>query len=301
MCRSMARCSEHERQDRNRAPPSYRAGKVPRHAVPTPKDRVSAEGSAPDDQADCSPPGEGTRSSRRDRAHLVVGPVGAGKSTFATRLAAEHAVLRLTLDRWTTELFHPDRPLAGDILIWYCERAARCVKRIAGVTENLAGIGVDAVLEIGLIRRAERAQFYGAAPPPTWIRPTLRGSACQTRRSRGVGPRRRDGRSRRSTSRAGAAGNLEFPRRRGGQSPASVAGGLEFPRQRAARSLAAFHFPRRRGGRSRIPASEAGGREFPRQRGRRSRILPPARRAVAGGVVASRAGAAGGLALARQR
>lgn len=140
------------------APPSL--GDTP--AVLQPKDGASIGALAAAEQAPQRPFGDDSRFAgpRRGRGHLIIGPVGAGKSTFATRLAAERAALRLTLDQWMTELFRPDRPPAGDIMTWYRERAGRCVERIASLTEDLVDIGVDAVLEVGLIQRAERAQFY---------------------------------------------------------------------------------------------------------------------------------------------
>jgi predicted kinase len=90
---------------------------------------------------------------------LVIGPVGAGKSTLASCLCREHGALRLTLDDWMTRLFRPDRPAEG-VMPWYVERAARCVDQIWQVSLGALAIGVDVVLEIGLIRRAEREVFY---------------------------------------------------------------------------------------------------------------------------------------------
>jgi predicted kinase len=96
---------------------------------------------------------------RRGRVHLVVGPVGAGKSTFATGLARDHRALRLTLDAWMVVLFRPDRPDTG-VVEWYVERAARCVETIWGVALGAVDVGVDVVLEIGLLQRRERERFY---------------------------------------------------------------------------------------------------------------------------------------------
>ena len=100
--------------------------------------------------------------SRRGRIHLVLGPVGAGKSTFALRLAHEQAAVRLTLDAWMAELFSPDRPDSG-VIEWYVARAARCVSQIWSVTAAVLDAGTNVVLEIGLIKRAEREQFYRRA------------------------------------------------------------------------------------------------------------------------------------------
>jgi predicted kinase/uncharacterized glyoxalase superfamily protein PhnB len=91
--------------------------------------------------------------------HLVVGPVGAGKSTFALGLARERRAVRFALDEWMSELFSPDRPHAG-IMEWYAERAARCVERIWAVAERVVETGTGVVLELGLLRRAERERFY---------------------------------------------------------------------------------------------------------------------------------------------
>lgn len=93
------------------------------------------------------------------RIHLLIGPVGAGKSTVALALCREHHALRLTLDEWMTILFRPDRP-ADNVMEWYVERAQRCIEQIWRVTTTALAAGSDVVLEIGLIRRDDREAFY---------------------------------------------------------------------------------------------------------------------------------------------
>jgi predicted kinase len=99
------------------------------------------------------------RASRKGRAHLLLGPVGAGKSTRGLELAREHRAVRLTLDEWMATLFRPDRPDEG-VVPWYVERAARAVDQIWAVARDITAVGADVVLELGLLRRSERQRFF---------------------------------------------------------------------------------------------------------------------------------------------
>lgn len=45
--------------------------------------------------------------------HLVEGPVGAGKTVFATQLGLELQTPPLVLDDWMATLFQSDRPEEG--------------------------------------------------------------------------------------------------------------------------------------------------------------------------------------------
>jgi predicted kinase len=91
--------------------------------------------------------------------HLIEGPVGAGKSTFALRLCHDLAAPRLDLDEWMVTLFRPDRP-ESDFMQWYLERKDRCLAQIWGVAAEIIESGSDCVLELGLVGRGDRAAFY---------------------------------------------------------------------------------------------------------------------------------------------
>lgn len=92
--------------------------------------------------------------------HLIIGPVGSGKSTFARELCKQHNAVRLTLDEWMVTLFRDDpRPEKGRAE-WYMERTERCLEQIWRVTDNLVEVGTNVVLELGLIRRSARQTFY---------------------------------------------------------------------------------------------------------------------------------------------
>jgi predicted kinase/uncharacterized glyoxalase superfamily protein PhnB len=106
-----------------------------------------------------SPAAPQSERERRGQIHLIVGPVGAGKSTYALRLARERRAVHLTLDAWMTELFSPDRPAEG-VMEWYAERASRCIEQIWSVATAILAAGTNVILEIGLLRRNEREAFY---------------------------------------------------------------------------------------------------------------------------------------------
>lgn len=87
---------------------------------------------------------------------LLVGPVGAGKTTLAIRLAARHAAIRHDLDAWMARLYGEDPRPEADRVGWYRARVARCVAQILHDAIQALDAGVDVVLEVGLVRRAER-------------------------------------------------------------------------------------------------------------------------------------------------
>jgi predicted kinase len=91
--------------------------------------------------------------------HLVEGPVGAGKSTYAGSLALRLAGVHLNLDEWMVNLFRPDRP-RDDFMAWYAERKDRCLEQIWAVTCEIMAAEQDVVLELGLVQRAARDAFY---------------------------------------------------------------------------------------------------------------------------------------------
>lgn len=91
--------------------------------------------------------------------HLLVGPVGAGKTTFARALAREQRAVHLNLDSWMVTLFRADRPASG-VIAWYAERVERCVAQIWQVAQDILSAATPVVLELGLIQRAERARFF---------------------------------------------------------------------------------------------------------------------------------------------
>jgi predicted kinase len=92
------------------------------------------------------------------KVHLIEGPVGAGKSTYASALALRTNGVHVALDEWFAALFSPDRP-ASDFVRWYTLRKERLLALIWTHGRRLLASGTDVLLELGLIQRESRVAF----------------------------------------------------------------------------------------------------------------------------------------------
>ncbi len=94
--------------------------------------------------------------------HLIEGPVGAGKSTYAGKLARRIGGVHVALDEWFVRLFSPDRPTT-DVMAWYATRKQRLNDHIWRHALSLLDAGVTPILELGLVQRQMRQDFYRRA------------------------------------------------------------------------------------------------------------------------------------------
>ncbi|CAA9332319.1 MAG: hypothetical protein AVDCRST_MAG48-3196 [uncultured Friedmanniella sp.] len=86
--------------------------------------------------------------------HLLVGLPGAGKTTRAVALAAEHRALRLTPDVWMIPLYGASDPDGKrDVL----------EGRLVSVALQALAVGVDVVLDFGFWGRDERSALRALA------------------------------------------------------------------------------------------------------------------------------------------
>ena len=92
------------------------------------------------------------------KVHLVEGPVGAGKSTYASTLVRQTNGVHVALDAWFAALFSPDRP-QSDFIPWYVERKDRLLALIWSHSRRILASGTDVILELGLIQRQSRGTF----------------------------------------------------------------------------------------------------------------------------------------------
>ena len=95
--------------------------------------------------------------------HVLIGPVGAGKTTYAQRQCAQSSALLLDLDRWMVRLYGDDQRPAEQVLQWYLERRERCRALIWDLALSLITNGTDVYLELGLLGAGERGSFYELA------------------------------------------------------------------------------------------------------------------------------------------
>ena len=90
--------------------------------------------------------------------NVIFGPCGAGKTTYAHNFARREKAVAFILDDWMARMFGPDmpEPIEYD---WMLERVARCEAQIWSVAAGVIGAGGSVILDIGLMRRADRARI----------------------------------------------------------------------------------------------------------------------------------------------
>jgi len=90
--------------------------------------------------------------------HMICGPVGVGKTTYAAKLAADIGAVRFSIDDWISELFFPDgpMPLTYD---WAVERAKRCEAQILAVSRDVLALGTDVIWDLGFMESAQRRRI----------------------------------------------------------------------------------------------------------------------------------------------
>src|SRR3954469_2458027 len=103
--------------------------------------------------------------------HVIFGPCGAGKTTYAHALARREGAVAFVLDEWGARLFGPD--VSGPLDFgWMLERLGRCQALIWSTATAVLAAGTSVVLDIGAMRRADRERIRqiaeGAGVRPKW-------------------------------------------------------------------------------------------------------------------------------------
>jgi predicted kinase len=90
--------------------------------------------------------------------HFVCGPVGSGKTTYATALAQRVKAVRFSVDEWIARLFAKDMPEPCTVE-WVAERAERCKRLIQVLADQAIEQNANTVFDIGLALQEERDEF----------------------------------------------------------------------------------------------------------------------------------------------
>jgi predicted kinase len=90
--------------------------------------------------------------------HLIAGSTGAGKTTYARKLADRISGVRFSIDEWMTALYWMDSPQPINPA-WSIERVERCYRQIWNTAEQVAMRGVPCVLDLGFTDAKSRERF----------------------------------------------------------------------------------------------------------------------------------------------
>ena len=90
--------------------------------------------------------------------NVIFGPCAAGKTTYARALARRDNAVVFVLDEWGARLFGPD--VEGPLDFgWMVERLRRCDALIWSTATAVLAAGSSVVLDLGLMRRADRERM----------------------------------------------------------------------------------------------------------------------------------------------
>ncbi len=94
--------------------------------------------------------------------HLICGPIGAGKTTYARKLAAASSGVVFSIDEWMVSLFGEDAPKSMEPS-WIFPRVDRCEKRVWAMALQLGALHVPSILDLGFQRSEHRQRFVALA------------------------------------------------------------------------------------------------------------------------------------------
>ncbi|WP_417431976.1 AAA family ATPase [Kiloniella sp.] len=87
--------------------------------------------------------------------YLIVGNTGAGKSTYAAKLAERENAIIFSVDEWMKTLFFMDMP-DPPLYSWALERTQRCESQQLTETRKVVSKGVPVILDLGFFGKSQR-------------------------------------------------------------------------------------------------------------------------------------------------
>ena len=92
---------------------------------------------------------------------LITGPIAAGKTTYAIRLASELSAIRFSIDAWMTTLFSEDK-LENDFMA-IMARVDSCHNQIWSVALQALDKKLNVILDLGFTTVEQRSKFIDLA------------------------------------------------------------------------------------------------------------------------------------------
>lgn len=96
------------------------------------------------------------------KVFLITGGTGAGKTTYALKLAQETGAIRFSIDDWMTTLFWMDSPDPISFE-WAMERIGRTEAQMWETAQQVLAQGLSVILDLGFTKAAHRQKFYDLA------------------------------------------------------------------------------------------------------------------------------------------
>lgn len=93
---------------------------------------------------------------------LICGLVGAGKSTEAHKLEAQHNMVRFAMDEWLACLYSADQDDVMDYE-WTVARIERIESQIWSLAQQIMSAGISVILDLGFLKQDHRQKFYDLA------------------------------------------------------------------------------------------------------------------------------------------
>ena len=94
--------------------------------------------------------------------HVIFGPSGAGKTTYAHELARREPAVHFAIDDWMARMFSADLPTPLEYG-WMVERVQRCESQIWSTAAGVLAARTSVVLDLGLMRRSDRDRIRSIA------------------------------------------------------------------------------------------------------------------------------------------
>ena len=93
------------------------------------------------------------------KVFLITGGTGAGKTTYALKLAQETGGIRFSIDDWMTKLFWMDSPDPISFE-WAMERIGRTEAQMWETAKQVMVQGLPIILDLGFTKAVHRQKFY---------------------------------------------------------------------------------------------------------------------------------------------